>query len=103
MNFYYPQKTILLCLSLFTLFLFPGCNNSNSTRDHWNAEDSDFILEGLSIDQMQQKFAAGELTSKQVVKLYLDRIAKLDQSGPELRAVLETNPDALRIAEMMDK
>jgi amidase len=35
--------------------------------------------------------------------MYLDRIQALDRTGPTLRAVLEINPDALSIADTLDR
>ena len=103
MNVFHQLKAIILPAYLLCLLLFVGCTNSKSSKDKFNPNDSAFVLEGLSIDQMQQKFESGELTSRQVVELYLERIATIDQSGPGLKAVLETNPDALEIADMLDK
>jgi amidase len=45
---------------------------------------------------------AGKRTSRAITRAYLDRIAALDRQGPTLRAILETNPDALPIADQMD-
>ena len=42
------------------------------------------------------------LDSRQLTKQLLDRIQHIDQSGPTLRAVLETNPDALKLASALD-
>jgi len=103
MYVFHPLKAIILPACLFSLVLFMSCTNSKSNKDKSNPNDSAFVLEGLSIEQMQQKFESGELTSRQVVELYLERIATIDQSGPGLKAVLETNPDALQIADMLDK
>jgi len=45
---------------------------------------------------------AGTLDSRQLTKQFLGRIQHIDQSGPKLRAVLETNPDALKLAGALD-
>lgn len=63
----------------------------------------DFELAGMTIEMMQQKLRQGEYTSVQIVKLYIDRIKAIDQSGPALHAIIEINPDALSIAARMDK
>jgi amidase len=47
--------------------------------------------------------ASGEESSRSLTEKYLARIAALDRRGPELRSVLETNPDALAIAETLDR
>ena len=43
--------------------------------------------------------ASGQLTSKELVRGYLRRINSLN---PLLHSVIETNPDALEIAERLD-
>jgi len=52
---------------------------------------------------LQQKMQQGAYTAKSITELYLRRIAKIDKSGPALHAVIEVNPDALAIADAMDK
>jgi amidase len=61
-----------------------------------------FALEETTIAQLQDAMKAGRLTSRAITQAYLDRIAALDRQGPSLRAVLETNPDALTIADGLD-
>ncbi len=51
---------------------------------------------------LQARMQAGELSSRSLVQAYLARIAALDQNGPRLNAVIETNPDALAIADALD-
>ena len=58
-------------------------------------------LETATILDLQQAYDAG-LTSEQVVKVYLARIAAYDQTGPKLNAVLSLNPRALEEARMLD-
>ncbi|MGH7555071.1 MAG: amidase [Longimicrobiales bacterium] len=62
-----------------------------------------FELDELTIDALQQGLASGRWTSRRLVELYLERIEAIDRSGPTLRSVLETNPDALEIAEQLDR
>jgi len=61
-----------------------------------------FALEESTIAQLQDAMKSGRLTARGLTKAYLDRIAALDRKGPTLRAVLETNPDALAIADALD-
>jgi len=44
----------------------------------------------------------GRYTARAITELYIRRIEALDRRGPELRHVLEINPDALEIAERLD-
>ena len=59
-------------------------------------------LERASIADLDAAMARGELTSEQLVRFYLDRIARLDRSGPSLHAVIALNPDALAQARALD-
>lgn len=61
-----------------------------------------FELHEATIDDLQQAMAAGRLSSRRITELYLARIEALNQQGPELRAIIEVNPDALAIADALD-
>jgi amidase len=61
-----------------------------------------FELAERSIDELQAALGRGELTSHQLVDQYLQRIESMDRQGPTLRHVLETNPEALAIADALD-
>ena len=62
-----------------------------------------FELEEATIADLGRQMADGERTSREITGLYLDRIEALDRQGPALRSVIETNPDALEIAEELDR
>lgn len=62
-----------------------------------------FALEETTIAYLQAGMAAGTMTARSITQQYLDRIAELDRQGPTLRNVLETNPDALSIADSLDQ
>jgi amidase len=55
------------------------------------------------VQEQQAQMKAGKLTSKALVQQYLARIAAIDKAGPRINAVIELNPDALRIAEDLDR
>lgn len=82
-----------------------ACNESVKTSDskNQNYNTDHFELKEVSIDLLQKKMQEGSLTSKDITKLYLKRIDKIDKNGPMLHAVIELNPDAISIAEAMDK
>src|SRR5688572_25216473 len=61
-----------------------------------------FILNEITVDELQQKMSAGQLTSRAITELYLKRIEAVDNSGPGLNSIIEVNPDALAIADEMD-
>lgn len=60
-------------------------------------------LEEATIAHLQARMASGELTARGLVEGYLARIDAIDRSGPRLRSVLETNVDALDIADALDR
>jgi amidase len=61
-----------------------------------------FILDEIEITQLQEGMASGQWSAGQITRLYLERIEDIDRNGPRLRSVIETNPDALTIAEELD-
>lgn len=62
----------------------------------------DFPLSEATVDQLQRWMASGQHTSVSITRLYLSRIASIDDAGPKLRSIIETNPEALDIAQRMD-
>jgi amidase len=63
---------------------------------------SPFPVEEASIEGLQEKLKSGALTARRLTQAYLDRIEAMDRKGPALHAVIETNPDALAIADALD-
>src|SRR6185503_18672516 len=63
----------------------------------------DFELEELTISDLQAGMQSGKYTSHQLVKKYLDRIDDIDKDGPKLNSVIEVNPDAMAIADALDR
>ncbi|HYL55292.1 MAG TPA: amidase [Gemmatimonadales bacterium] len=61
-----------------------------------------FDLEEVTISALQAGMTSGKYTAKGLATAYLQRIDELDKKGPALRAVLETNPDALAQATALD-
>src|SRR2546423_1636713 len=62
-----------------------------------------FELEEAVIPKLQAAMESGKESATSITKKYLARIAEIDQRGPTLRAVIEINPDALRIARALDQ
>ncbi|HEY3388093.1 MAG TPA: amidase, partial [Prolixibacteraceae bacterium] len=67
------------------------------------AKTTNFRFEEQTIGQIQQGYKDGSFTIKEVVQSYLDRIDSIDKHGPKLNSMIQLNPDALQIAEEMDK
>jgi amidase len=56
----------------------------------------------MEVADLQAAMAQGALDAETLVRHLLARIAALDDAGPRLDAVVETNPDALAIARARD-
>jgi len=67
------------------------------------ARPEPFDLEEATIADLQKRMVVGEDTARSLVEKYAARIEALDKRGPALRAVLEVNPDALKIAEDLEQ
>ncbi|HUS02755.1 MAG TPA: amidase [Chitinophagaceae bacterium] len=85
-----------------------SCNDPVDKKDTGKNEKgsvtgpSEFVLNELTIDELQLKMKSGEYTSRSITQLYLDRIDAVDKNGPKVNSVIELNPDALSIADKMD-
>ena len=63
----------------------------------------EFKLMEATISDINAAFKDGSLTSERLVKMYLDRIDAYDQKGPEIRAMISINPNAVKEAKALDK
>jgi amidase len=61
-----------------------------------------FELTENDIDQLQDYMHSGKYTSRRITELYLERIKNFDKQGPGVNSVIEINPEALSIADLMD-
>ncbi len=66
------------------------------------SEHETFPLEEATVADLRARMGSGELTARAITEAYLERIEALDRSGPEVRSVIEVNPDALDIAAALD-
>ena len=62
-----------------------------------------FELEEATVAALQAGMAEGRYTARRITELYLARIAEMDRAGPALHAIIETNPDAIAIADELDR
>jgi amidase len=89
-----------LILIVFLLITY-SCHQQEQKR---NCEFADQAwLEEVTIIQLQQGYKEGKYTITEVVRGYIDRINEIDRNGPQLHSVITLNPDALQIAEELDK
>src|SRR5664280_1333273 len=96
-----PKFTRVLLISIASLLCLITCKTPVSNRVQKVTDNS--WIEELTISQLQKGYREGKYTVKDVIKVYLDRINEIDKNGPQLNSIIEVNPDALSIAEEMDK
>jgi amidase len=68
--------------------------------------ETDFRAKGIiagSLPEVIDALNTGKISSQALVKLYIERIEKIDKNGPKLQSILALNPDVLAIAQKLDK
>ena len=55
-----------------------------------------------TVAEIRAALQARDLTCRQLVQMYLDRIAAYDKKGPALNAIIMVNPNALATADALD-
>ena len=62
-----------------------------------------FEFDEITIDALQSAMKSGKLTAHTITEMYLGRIDEIDKRGPAINSIIEINPDALAIADTLDK
>ncbi len=62
-----------------------------------------FRFEEATVVELQRRMEQGSETAHSIAAAYLERIERLDASGPTVNSVIEINPDALSIADALDR
>jgi len=62
-----------------------------------------FELDEKTVGELADGMKSGKYTARSIAELYIARINSVDRQGPSLRSVIELNPDALTIADEMDR
>ena len=84
---------------IFAAFVVP---DRVSRRINAQGGSSSIDVVDLSVADAQRRMTMGTLTSRALTQAYLARIAAIDDSGPQLNAVIDINPAALKEAEARD-
>ena len=98
----FVKTTIVAGAGLSAIALVPATTPAENIEPGTNGIP-EFALEEITIDELQKKMEKGEWTSHSITQLYLKHIDALDKKGAAINAVIEINPDALAIAERLDK
>jgi len=62
-----------------------------------------FELEEATIAELQEGMRDGKWSAREIAGKYLAQIEKFDRKGPTLNSIIELNPDAMSIADTLDR
>src|SRR5215510_6963727 len=63
---------------------------------------ANFKIVEATIDDIHSAYKSEDLTCRQLVQMYLDRIEAFDKKGPSINAIITINPRALEDADRLD-
>lgn len=92
---------ILKVSFVVSVIFFQACQPKQIEQN--KVKSVEFQFEEQSIAQIQQGYQSGTFTVRELVQAYLDRIQAIDKNGPQLNSIIQLNPDAIQIADELDK
>ena len=87
----------------FPFFIFLFSTTAPAAESVQGNTTPPFRFAEATIEQLQTQMQTGALTSHALTAAYLQRITEIDRAGPTLRSVIEINPEALAMADALDK
>jgi amidase len=86
----------------------PVADSARAQEDKVNshaaaASPKPFEFEEATIAELQEAMRSGKHSSRSITEAYLARIQDVDKQGATVNAVIELNPDAVAIADDLDK
>jgi len=82
----------------FCLIFLGSCE----TKKNFN-QNTSLSLNEITIAEIHNGYNSGSYTVREIVSQYIERIKNIDQSGPNINSIIIINPDALGIADSLDK
>ena len=92
------MRHISLSLLLVFLLLPASCRSGRQKQ----ADAKRFNIMETTIEGVQAAYKSGQLTARQLVQMYLDRIEAYDQKGPAINSIITLNKKALEEADKLD-
>ena len=62
-----------------------------------------FELDEITIDELRNGLKSGKYSVRSITEKYISHIKEIDKAGPAINSIIELNPDALKIADELDK
>jgi amidase len=76
----------------------PGSGKGEETTD-----PDEFELSEVTVRTLQDGMEKERFTARSIAEMYITRIQEIDRDGPRLNSVVELNPDALAVADELDR
>ena len=92
------RHTSLSVLLVFLLFLPASCSSTTQNQ----TEAKPFNIVETTIEEIHAAYKSGQLTARQLVQMYLDRIDAYDQKGPAINSIITLNKKVLEEADRLD-
>jgi amidase len=96
-----PRFSKFSFITISSIILLITCKSPVSNKVKMESETR--WIEELTIPQLEEGYRNGEYKVADIVGIYLDRINELDKNGPGLNSIIEINPDAMQIAQELDR
>ncbi|MEO8499460.1 MAG: amidase [Vicinamibacteria bacterium] len=97
-----PRRDFLKLGAAVALQPKAGAIPAGASAERGAAQARPFAFEEATVADLGARMASGELTSTALTRAYLDRISEVDHGPFGLKSIIETNPDALKIAGALD-
>src|SRR5882724_2409439 len=79
------------------------CNERSESAERASSPVPAFELDEITIGELHDGIMSGKYTARSITEKYLARIEEIDKHGPGINSVIEVNPDALEIADKLDR
>jgi len=98
---HFLQTSVLAGLSAAAMPTLAGARDAACPAQP--PEIKPFELDEITIADLQAGMASGKFSARSITERYLARIEEIDKQGPAINSVIEVNPEALAIADALDK
>lgn len=82
--------------------VFPSlARRTTAPQSEFHVSVSEF--DEVTVAELQEGLRSGKYTARSIAEHYLERIDEIDKHRPGVNSIIELNPDALKIADELDK
>jgi amidase len=97
------QRSALISALAISKPIVATTHSDTTAADPLRPYPQAFEFDELTIAELQDRMKSGRLSARTITQKYLDRIEDIDKRGPAINSVIEINPDAMAIAESLDR